>query len=565
MKTNGERSGVTQQPALPEDDDSFRYLANPETILVLLLDAAGRCEFVSPSLSAFTGRDSAREAGSGWLDHVHPEDRGPVERGLQEALRNGREARQLFRYRRDDGVFRWFVYQGMPRTGADGTPIGQVGLCFDVTACQEGDADAERAARLMIALLRQTRLIGVVVDTRGHIQFSNGGLCRLLKSSGVELMNRPLFERHLAPQHRSLLETLYPDGVQAAHFPIEFETGLIAGDGEYKTVSWHAMVLRDQAGNARNTILIGDDVTELRQTEEALSLSAKFFEASHHAMVVTTLDGSIIEVNAAFSVLTGYRREEALGQNPRILQSGRQDRAFYQQMWAKLLATGHWYGDIWDRRKDGSVYPKYLSISVIRNAAGEATHYAGIFYDISERKTVEERLDRLAHYDTLTGLPNRCLLMDRLEQAAEHATREGSKFGLLYLDLDHFKQVNDTLGHSAGDELLRDVAGRLRHCVRAVDTVARLGGDEFVVLVPGVFESADLGGVALKIIDALTPPCVIEGRPVVALASIGISVYPDDGEDVQALMKRADAAMYQVKQGGRGAYRFFHEMTPPAP
>ena len=222
-------------------------------------------------------------------------------------------------------------------------------------------------------------------------------------------------------------------------------------------------------------------------------------------MVVTTLDGSIIEVNAAFSVLTGYRREQPWGRNPKIPQSGRQDRAFYQQMWAKLLATGHWYGDIWDRRKDGGVYPKYLSISVIRNAAGEATHYARHLHDISERKTVEERLDRLAHYDTLTGLPNRCLLMDRLSRRP-NTPRARVEIRPALSRLDHFSRFNDTLGHSAGDELLRDVAGRLDTACVAVDTVARLGGDEFVVLVPGVFESADLGGVALKIIDALTPP-----------------------------------------------------------
>ncbi|MFA7292408.1 MAG: diguanylate cyclase, partial [Rhodocyclaceae bacterium] len=324
--------------------------------------------------------------------------------------------------------------------------------------------------------------------------------------------------------------------------------------------SWHTIVLRDFSGRVKSTILIGDDVTELHRAEAQLSLSARIFEATHHAMLVTKLDGSIIAINTAFTTLTGYSGEEALGRNPSILQSGRHDQSFYQQLWEKLLASGHWHGDIWDRRKDGSIYPKYLSISVIRDASGKATNYAGIFYDISERKTVEERLDHLAHYDTLTGIPNRCLLLDRLEQAAERAIRQGTKVGLLYLDLDHFKQVNDTLGHGAGDELLREVAQRLKSSVRAVDTVARLGGDEFVVLVPEINESLDLTRVSQKILDALIVPYQIEGRSVVTTPSIGISIYPDDGSDVHELLKHADTAMYQVKQNGRGFFKFFDKL-----
>ncbi|HEX5802140.1 MAG TPA: diguanylate cyclase [Azospira sp.] len=547
------------RPECSATDDEFHFLAYPDHVLVFMLDAHGACDFVSPSWSVFTGREAAREMGDGWLEHVHPDDRPLLVHGLDEARQTRRALRQLFRYRREDGLYRWFVNQGMPRSDRHGELVGYVGLCFDVTAYQHGEAEAERAAQHMIALLRQTRLIGVVLDTRGHVQFSNGGLCRLLQCPGTELMDCQLFERYLSPRQRALLAELYPDGVQSAQFPAAFESELLTREGESRQISWHAMTLRDFSGRIRNTVLIGDDVTELRRAEEQLSLSARIFDASNHAIVVTGLDGTILTVNDAFSALTGFHRDEAVGANPRILQSGRHDPVFYQQMWKTLLETGHWYGDIWDRRKDGSVYPKYLSISVIRDAAGEVTSYSGIFYDISERKTIEERLDRLAHYDALSGLPNRCLLLDRLEQATERAVRQGGKVGLLYLDLDHFKQVNDTLGHSAGDELLKAAAGRMRSAVRAVDTVARLGGDEFVVLVPDVGGDADLALVAEKILDALAANYEIEGTQVSAQASIGISIYPDDDKDVHQLMKHADAAMYQVKQGGRGYYRFFHE------
>jgi diguanylate cyclase (GGDEF)-like protein/PAS domain S-box-containing protein len=435
--------------------------------------------------------------------------------------------------------------------------VGQVGLCFDVTAYQDGEAEAEQSARHMIALLQQTRLIAVVLDTQGRVQFSNGGLCRLLDYGGAELMDCRLFEQHLADRDRDLLATLYPGGTQNPHFPTEFESELCTHTKEPRYVSWHTVLLRDISGRIKSTILIGDDVTQLRLTEQQFSLSSKIFEATHHAMVITDLGGTIVAVNNAFTMLTGYSEAEALGRNPSLLQSGRHDQAFYRQLWEQLVATGYWHGDIWDRRKDGRIYPKYLSISVIKDGAGKPTHYAGLFCDISERKTVEERLDYLAHYDALTGIPNRCLLLDRLEQEAERSTRQQTKLGLLYLDLDHFKQVNDSLGHAAGDELLKEVALRLKTCVRAVDTVARLGGDEFVVLISDIKEHDDLARVSTKMLNALMVPCKIEGESVLASPSIGISIYPDDCSDVHDLLKHADTAMYRVKQSGRGFYKFF--------
>ncbi len=546
-----------KQPCPVTGDENFHFLAYPAHVLVFLLDADNRCEFVSPSLTTFTGRDAAREMGDGWLEHLHPDDRMVFMQGLEQARHSLQPTRQLFRYRRQDGVYRWFVNQGMARTAPAGGFAGQVGLCFDVTAYQDGEAEAEQSAQHMIALLKQTRLIAVVLDTQGRVQFSNGGLCRLLNAGGVELMDCHLFEQHLADRNRDLLATLYPGGTQNPHFPTEFESELRTRSNESRYVSWHTIVLRDMSGRIKSTILIGDDVTELRLTEAQLSLSAKIFEATDHAMLVTDLDGTIVAINNAFTLLTGYSEAEALGQNPSLLQSGRHDEAFYGQLWEKLLATGHWHGDIWDRRKDGSIYPKYLSISVIKDDAGKPTNYAGLFYDISERKTVEERLDHLAHYDTLTGIPNRCLLLDRLEQEAERATRQQTKLGLLYLDLDHFKLVNDTLGHSAGDELLKEIAQRLKACVRAVDTVARLGGDEFVVLIPDIKENDDLARVSTKILNALMAPCKIEGRSLVTSPSIGISIYPDDCSDIHDLLKHADTAMYRVKQNGRGFYKFF--------
>ena len=310
-------------------------------------------------------------------------------------------------------------------------------------------------------------------------------------------------------------------------------------------------------------MLIGDDLTELRHEQEQTSLYVKAFEATNHAIVVTDALGTTLSVNQAFTKLTGYSREEAVGNNPKMLQSGRHDPAFYQAMWASVLTTGHWHGDIWDRHKDGNVYSKYLAISAVKNPAGELTNFIGIFYDNSERKTIEERLEHLAHYDTLTGLPNRSLLRDRMEQAVERAIRINTKVAMLYLDLDHFKDINDTLGHAAGDALLRAVAQRMKTCVRGVDTIARLGGDEFVVLVPDINDAGDIDTVAEKLMTTLVQPYIIEDQSVVSTPSMGISIYPDDGHQMDDLMKHADAAMYKAKQSGRGNFKFFNALTSP--
>ncbi|MHB1591255.1 MAG: sensor domain-containing protein [Sulfuricella sp.] len=542
-----------------EGDEHFRILAHPGQILTWVSSADGRFEFVSPSWLVFTGRTPADELGRGWRMLIHPDDVQVVEEGLDHALKERSGFRLKYRYLREDGVYCWFVNEGMTRQDAGGNFAGHVGSCFDVTVYQQGEAELQISQRRMTDLLWHIRLSAVVLDTEGRVVFCNDSLRRLLKASAAELSDCQLFERYLAPGERHLLDEFYPGGTQALDFPARFEAELVNTSGESRWVSWYAIVLREFSGQVSGAILVGDDITERHRVEAELALTARVFETTGEAIVITDASGAIISVNQAFTQLTGYNRQEALGQNPRILKSGRHDKAFYDAMWRSINDTDHWHGDIWDRRKDGTIYPKFLSVSAIRDAQGTIAHYSGIFYDITERKAIEERLERLAHYDTLTGLPNRSLLHDRLDQAIVRAVRDDTRVALLYLDLDHFKEVNDTLGHHAGDELLKLVAQRVRDSVRAVDTVARFGGDEFVVLVPDIKEIDSAALVAKKIIDALTQPYRIEDQDVTASPSIGISIYPDDHHNPETLLKHADRAMYDVKQNGRGSYRFFHE------
>ncbi len=299
------------------------------------------------------------------------------------------------------------------------------------------------------------------------------------------------------------------------------------------------------------------DVSARRRAEEKLVLAKQVFDHSGEAIMITDERTRIIDVNPALLSVSGYSRAELIGELPSLMKSGRHNAKFYQAMWQEIKARGCWVGEMWDRRKSGEIYPKKLTINAIKNAAGEVTHYVGIFSDISHQKDVEEKLQLLAYYDPLTQLANRSLFKDRLLREIEVSKRQRTRFALLFIDLDRFKAVNDTLGHNVGDKLLQAVASRIKQCVRESDTVARLGGDEFTVILANVHAEPGVSMVAENIIDSLQDPFDIDGQLVQVGASIGVAIYPDNGADYSTLLKSADAAMYQAKNEGRGRCRFF--------
>ena len=293
------------------------------------------------------------------------------------------------------------------------------------------------------------------------------------------------------------------------------------------------------------------------QTEAALRQSAAVFKYASEGVVITDVDTKIIAVNKAFIKITGYSEKEVLGKNSRVLKSGEHDIEFYRAMWSSLLQNGEWRGEISGRRKNGEVFPKWQTISAVRDHSGRLTQYISVFSDISHIKEAEEQLHHLAHHDSLTGLPNRLLLNARLEHSIQRAHREGTNVAVLFLDLDHFKKVNDSLGHPAGDHLLQLVAKRLLVSARKEDTVARLGGDELTVVLGSMSGAHYAATVSQAILDRLSEPFELEEQYVFVSASIGISIYPHDGRDATALLKNADAAMYVAKNKGRNAYHFY--------
>jgi len=299
------------------------------------------------------------------------------------------------------------------------------------------------------------------------------------------------------------------------------------------------------------------DITERRKAEHERLLASKVYQGSLEGITITDHRARIISVNPAFTKITGYRPEEVLGRNPRVLKSHLHDKAFYKAMWRSLIQDGQWEGEIWNRRKNGEVYPEWLSISAVHDEQDRLQYYVAVFHDITEIKASQEKLKHQAYHDVLTGLPNRLLLKDRIATTLAHMARSGQKMALLFLDIDNFKHINDSLGHPVGDQLLIGVATRLRETMRNEDTVARLGGDEFVVMVEAL-ESENLAiATAARLLEAFHAPFFVKGHELMITSSIGIALYPDDGEDPETLMKNADMAMYRAKEKGRNNFQLY--------
>ncbi len=367
---------------------------------------------------------------------------------------------------------------------------------------------------------------------------------------------------HLHPDDQGRVFTTLQDYLASDQAVYVVEFRMRCKDGSWKWMMARGkLVKRDAEGNPTRMIGTHTEITERKQAEEQLQITATAFD-SQEGVMVTDANSVILRVNRAFTEITGYTAEEAVGQTPRILKSGRHDADFYRGMWETINRTGGWQGEVWDRRKNGEEYPKWLTISAVKNDKGTVTHYVGTHYDITERKKADERINELAFFDQLTGLPNRTLLLDRMKQAMTASSRNDSHGALLFIDLDHFKVLNDTRGHDMGDLLLKQVAQRLLTSVRESDSVARLGGDEFVVMLVGLSANEEEAAaatelVAEKILARLGQVFQLGSFPYQSTVSIGASLFKGKLVSIENLMKQADLAMYKSKEGGRNTSRFF--------
>lgn len=434
-----------------------------------------------------------------------------------------------------------------------GKPRFLIGISEDITMRKE----VEQEQRRLLEILDSAKDLIALVDSECHLIYLNGAGRHMLDFDQTEsLMGVKLGELYSPGVGSCMVEELLPQADKYGH--ADSETRFRARSGSEFPASQVIVAHRDTEGRITHYSIIARDIREYKHLLEHHMLSDKVFTFTAEAIMITDSRNHIISVNEAFTTMTGYTLEEVKGQDPGMLSAGKQNQAFFTDMWHAINTVGHWEGELWDKRKDGSIYPKWLNINAVKELGGEGvSHYIGIFSDISLRKQQEEHIRHLAFHDALTGLPNRSLFQDRLSHALAESRRGEQPMALMLLDLDHFKYVNDTLGHHVGDQLLKEVALRLGGCVRESDTVARLGGDEFVIIVNGMHDLRDVVPVAEKIFSEMTRPMRVNSHQFRVTASLGIAMYPDDAANIDDLIRNADTAMYHAKDRGRANYQFF--------
>ncbi len=589
--------------AILGNDEYFRQLA--ENIHdVFWMTTPDKCQmlYVSPAYEDIWGRscESLYAAPQDWIAAIHEGDREGILAAATTKQISG-EYDEKYRIVRPDGTTRWIHDRAFPVRDKSGRIYRIAGVASDITELVEIRTLERLRQRLIEVLLSKESdledMLGrMILEVEKEIPSMLGSVL-LLDAEGKRLL------RGAAPS----LPAAYTDAIHGIEIgPGVGSCGTAAFRGERVIVSdiatdplWadcsdiairHGLAacwsepIRDRSGRVLGTFAMyyricrAPELFELKvvemmaglvaiaiersSTAAEIELVATVFSESPMGIIITDSKANILHVNHAFTDITGYTPEDAIGRNPRLVRSGRHDLAFYQNLWTSLRETGCWQGEVWNRRKSGEVYPQWETITAVRDERGETTHYIGYFTDITTKKLSESYLYRLAHYDALTNLPNRTLFQARLEQALVQAKRHGRKVGVLYFDLDNFKLINNTMGHSAGDMLLQMIAGNLKTCVREEDTVARLGGDEFVVILTDIRSPRDVFDVSRKIQAAMQEPLPLEGREVSVTFSVGGSLYPDDGRDAETLLKQADIALHRAKQEGKDRCEFFtHEMT----
>ncbi|MFO1419304.1 MAG: EAL domain-containing protein [Methylotetracoccus sp.] len=517
----------------------------------------------SPEVCRIFGRatDSGISSLDDYLSQVHPEDRKGLAAAFGRCSEHGQSIDLSYRVVQGNGQIRHVHNVAEGLRDDSGRISGLFGTAMDITDRKQSEqalsASEERFRRISSIMSDIAYAISVTTDRTGSIEWLTGAV-EAITGYGIDEMRS--FEHWLALVHeddREAVAKRIAKLVPGASGSLELR--LRRKDGSVVWVQAFAQRVDDPMTPGR-FFLYGAlvDISERHATEQRLRLHAAVMASTRDGVMICDLNADILAVNPAYTQITGYGEDEMLGKNPRLLQSGRHDRAFYLGFWRSLLESGHWQGEIWNRRKNGEIYPEWLSVSTVRDGAGQPTHYVAVFTDITQLKQSEARLERLAHFDPLTDLPNRVLVQLRLEHAMQRADRQRCRIGVLFLDLDSFKTINDSLGHPAGDEVLRAAAHRLRHTLRESDTLGRLGGDEFVAIVEQVGAPDDASIVARNLLNALDAPFTIaNGREIYIRASIGISIYPDDANTVADLIRNADTAMYRVKDSGRNAHAYY--------
>jgi diguanylate cyclase (GGDEF)-like protein/PAS domain S-box-containing protein len=543
----------------------FRITLNSIGEAIIATSPDGLIEFLNPEAEVLTGWREADALGR-VLDEVfvifneetHQAVESPVTRVLNEkrVVDQGNHITLVGR----DGIQRPIADSGAPIFDDAGEIIGVVLVFRDQTKERAFLSELHESVTRYRTLLDNIPQMVWEKDRDSVYVSGNASCARVLgvdPSALVGKVDEDFFPADLAAQHREGDCRVMEQGA------IQTKEERWNRDGQDQVIRVTKVALRDDLGQVYGTLGISEDVTERKKAEDQLRLAAQVFERAGEGIMVTDAEQRVLTVNAAFTVITGCSAEEICGQTPRTLKSGLHEPSYYQEMWASIAERGWWQGEIWNRRKSGELYLGWLTINSVRNESGVVTNYVGMFSDITAVKETQRRVDYLATHDELTGLPNRTLFLDRLRQTIVRASRKASYFALMFVDLDNFKVVNDSLGHAAGDALLIEVSKRLRRCVRAMDSVARFGGDEFALLIDDT-NASEVEVAASRVAATLGELVLIAGKGIHVSASIGICFFPDDGSDPETLLKNADSAMYHAKEEGKSTFRFFTQQLKSA-
>jgi two-component system CheB/CheR fusion protein len=406
------------------------------------------------------------------------------------------------------------------------------------------------------SMLDNSPSIMTAFDEDGHCLLANAAMLKFINRSPEQVLGR---KREFWQNLEDAQKNNEKDSAVMSTGNAALEEEILSNENNDKNYYLcNRFPLRNKEGDIFAVGVVKTDITAIREIEVRLQLATQIFSQGSEGIIITDENNRIISTNKAFEHITGYKEADVLGKNPSVLSSGKQNHIFYKEMWRTLSSNNQWEGEIYNRRKNGEIYPQHLSISCVLDDRENLTYYIAIFNDITHKKQIEQEIHQLAFYDPLTNTPNRHLLRDRLTQAIGNSIRENSRFCLMFLDLDHFKEVNDTLGHAAGDQLLIEVSRRLESQVRDKDTVCRFGGDEFVLLLSEINRD-DATSKANAILTEILKPYVIQNQILTISTSLGIAIYPEDGSNYSELLKNADTAMYQAKENGRNSFRFFRQ------
>jgi len=500
-----------------------------------------------------------------FLAMVHPEDRQQLDSMVQQAMIEGKQDFNIeYRLiRKDDGATCWLASKGRFIV-EDGRTVRSLGVIIDITERKQAETELERIQNMLAEGERIAHLGSweFIVATHETIWSAEEKRIYGLDPAGSSPAYKEMLRRYIHPEDAAHLDRSFGEALENGAV-FENQNRIMRPDGGVRWIYNRAQPYFDADGKLIKYIGATLDITDRKHDEHQLRIAATAFE-SHEGIMITDANAIILKVNQSFTRITGYTAEEVIGNNPRILSSDRHDKVFYEAMWDHLRKEGKWEGEIWSRRKDGVVYPERLSITAVRDENGCLTNYVGNLSDITISKAAEKEIELLAFYDPLTGLPNRRLLISRLNQAFITSTRSEKCIALLFLDLDNFKIINDTLGHRIGDLLLQEVAARILCQVREEDTVARLGGDEFVVMLEHLSEQALEAAeqsqfLANKILTAISQVYILDSHQYHCTSSIGINLFTGQQIEVDRFMQQADIAMYQAKNDGRNTLRFYDQ------